>query len=107
MYIAEISPAKYRGALGSASQFGVTFGNLLVYSFGAGWNWHWLAIAGAIPPTTVTIFMTAFPESPRWLIKNGRVNEACQALEFLREASEEECQNECKEICNALGKLLF
>ncbi|XP_028411874.1 solute carrier family 2, facilitated glucose transporter member 8-like [Dendronephthya gigantea] len=102
LYIAEISPAKYRGALGSANQLGVTSGGLLAYSFGAGLNWHWLAIAGAIPPTIVAVFMMGFPETPRWLIKNGRMNEACHVLEFLRKTSDEECRNECTEIRNTL-----
>ncbi|XP_028411873.1 solute carrier family 2, facilitated glucose transporter member 8-like [Dendronephthya gigantea] len=98
LYIAEISPAKYRGALGSANQLGVTFGALLAYSFGSFLNWHWLAIAGAIPSTIMAIFMIRFPETPRWLIRNGRINDACHALEYLRQTTDEECEDECKEI---------
>jgi MFS family permease len=105
LYIAEISPAKYRGALGSANQLGVTVGVLLAYSLGAGLNWHWLAIAGAVPSTVMAILMLGFPETPRWLIKNGRINEACQVLVFLRKTSHEQCADECKEIQSTLGKV--
>ena len=102
LYIAEISPAKYRGALGSANQLGVTFGALIAYSLGAGLNWHWLAIAAAVPITAMAILMLGFPETPRWLIKNGRISEACQALVFLRKTSVDECEDECKEIQSTL-----
>ena len=106
VYIAEISPAKYRGALGSAFQLGVNFGGFLAYSLGAALNWHWLAIAAAVPITVMAMFMLGFPETPRWLIKNGRINEACRALVFLRKRSVQECEDECKEIQCTLGKFL-
>jgi MFS family permease len=107
LYIAEISPAKYRGTLGSANQLGVTFGGLLAYSLGAGLNRHWLAIAAAVPTTVMAILMLRFPETPRWLIKNDRTNEARRALAFLRKTSEDECEDECREIQGSLGKFYF
>ena len=103
LYIAEIAPAKYRGALGSANQLGVTIGFLMAYCLGAGMNWHWLAISGAIIATLMAILMTRFFETPRWLIKNGRISEACQVLVFLRKTSYEECEHECREIHDTLG----
>ena len=104
LYIAEISPAKYRGALGNAFQLGVTFGFLIAYSLGAALNWRWLAIAAAVPITVMAILMLSLPETPRWLIKNGRMNEACQALIFFRKTSVKECDDECKEIQTTFGK---
>ncbi len=83
---------------------GVTFGALISFSLGAGLNWHWLAIAGAVPSALMAILMLGFPETPRWLIKNGRASEACKVLVFLRKASYEECEDECKEIQSTLGK---
>ena len=103
VYIAEIAPAKYRGALGSANQLGITIGTLIVYCLGAGMNWHWLAISGAIITTLMAVLMTRFFETPRWLIKNGRISEACQVLVFLRKTSYEECAHECREIHDTLG----
>ena len=67
-------------------------------------NWHWLAIAGAVPSALMAILMLSFPETPRWLIKNGRAREACEVLAFLRKTSYEECEDECKEIQSTLGK---
>ena len=102
VYIAEISPAKYRGALGSAFQLGVNFGGFLAYSLGAGLDRRWLAIAAAVPITAMAILMLAFPETPRWLIKNGCINESCRALLFFRKTSDSECEDECKEIQSTL-----
>ena len=104
VYVAEISPARYRGALGSVLHIAINLGGFLAYSLGAGLNWHWLAVAAAGPITVMAILMLAFPETPRWLIKNGRINEACQALVFFRKTSLAECEDECKEIQSSLGK---
>ena len=103
VYIAEIAPAEYRGTLGSANQLGVTVGGLLGYGLGAGLKWHWLAIAGAVPSTIMVMLMMRFPETPRWLIKNGRISEARRVLVFLRNTSYEKCENECKEIQDTIG----
>ena len=102
VYVAEISPARYRGALESVLHIGINLGGFLAYSLGAGLNWHWLAIAAAVPITAMAILMLAFPETPRWLIKNGRINEAREALVFFRKTSVEECEDEYNEIRRTL-----
>ena len=102
VYVAEISPARYRGALESVLHIGINLGGFLAYSLGAGLNWHWLAIAAAVPITFMAILMLAFPETPRWLVKNGRIDEACQALVFFRKASLKQCEDECEEIQRTL-----
>ena len=47
--------------------------------------------------------MIRFPETPRWLIRNGRISEAQKALAFLRNTSYEKCEDECKEIQKTIG----
>ena len=66
-------------------------------------RWHWLAIAGVVPSALMVILMIHFPETPRWLIKNGRISEAREVLVFLRKTSYEKCEDECREIQQTLG----
>lgn len=49
-----------------------------VLSFG--YSWRWLALIAAVPPFAVLFCFTFIPESPRWLIANGRQAEAKTVL---------------------------
>lgn len=56
-----------------------------MYCTGIFLHWRivaWIAFIGAIVP----VFMTAFwtPESPLWLIHNGRDNKALESLKYLK-----------------------
>jgi SP family xylose:H+ symportor-like MFS transporter len=101
MYIAEISPAAWRGRLVSLNQLTIVVGilgaqivNWLIAQpvpDGAtdqmirdSWNgqlgWRWMFTAVAVP--SVVFFVSAFfvPESPRWLVKKGRAALAHRVL---------------------------
>ena len=101
MYIAEISPAAWRGRLVSLNQLTIVVGilgaqivNWLIAQpvpDGAtdqmirdSWNgqlgWRWMFTAVAMP--AVIFFVSAFfvPESPRWLVKKGRAALAHRVL---------------------------
>ncbi|MFL5783714.1 MAG: sugar porter family MFS transporter [Bacteriovoracaceae bacterium] len=101
LYIAEVSPAKVRGRLVSLNQFTVVIGILLAQIVnyliaepvpeGAtadqilnSWNgqtgWRWMFAVTAVP--SVLFFASALfiPESPRWLAKKGRKEEARKIL---------------------------
>lgn len=106
VYIAEISPAKYRGALVSISQVGLSLGILIAFCLGPLFdNWRWLAIAGAVPPTLMVMLMTTMPETPYWFIKKERMLEAIRVLKLLRLKSEEEIKEECSDIASTMGEL--
>ncbi|CAM9765552.1 unnamed protein product [Choristocarpus tenellus] len=47
---------------------------------GMGWSWRFLAVAAAIPSLVVLYCFTFIPESPRWLVANGRFQEAKDVL---------------------------
>lgn len=104
LYIAEIFPAKHRGSLTSLNSLGLGFGILTVYCNGAVLHWRWLAIVGAIPAALMSLLMLFCPETPRWLVKVGKIHEARSSLTFLRRASPEECETELEEIKHSLGK---
>lgn len=82
LYISEISPAKIRGALVSVNQMAIVTGILLAYFIN--WifagigpsNWRWMFASGAVPSIIFFILVLRVPESPRWLVKQGRENEA-------------------------------
>jgi sugar porter (SP) family MFS transporter len=86
LYIAEIAPARVRGALVSVNQLAIVTGILLAYFVnwifaGAGpANWRWMYAMGAVPSVVFFLLLLGVPESPRWLVKNGREDEARTVL---------------------------
>ena len=104
MYIAEISPARYRGRLVSLNQVAIVFGILLAQLVnwliarpvppGAtgeaillSWNgqtgWRWMFAVTAIPSVLFLVASLLVPESPRWMASKGRRAEAEQVLKRL------------------------
>lgn len=92
VYIAEISPEKWRGRLGTLFQLGIVIGifltlfvNKMVQGMGDElWNttmgWRWMLGAGAVPALIFLGLLFAVPESPRWLAQRGRRDEALAVL---------------------------
>jgi len=89
MYIAEISPAKYRGRLVAVTQFNIVLGILLAFFSNfiiSGLNlgsleWRWMFGIEAVPAAIFFILLRFTPRSPRWLVANGQVEEAKGVLE--------------------------
>jgi sugar porter (SP) family MFS transporter len=107
MYIAEISPAKWRGRLVGLFQFNVVFGILLAYlsnyilgtmGFGAA-EWRWKLGVTAAPAAFFFVMLFGIPRSPRWLVKKGRIDEA---REVLRLIGEENYEQELKDIIESI-----
>lgn len=84
VYIAEISPPSIRGLLGSCHQLAICIGILFTYGFGAFLPWTWLTISCEAFIIVMTLAMVFIPESPRWLLANGREEETKFALHWLR-----------------------
>jgi SP family arabinose:H+ symporter-like MFS transporter len=101
MYIAEISPAEVRGKFVSMNQLTIVIGILAAQLVNwliarpvpagatageilSSWNgqvgWRWMFGAEAVPAFLFFLFMFAIPESPRWLVKNGREDLAGRVL---------------------------
>jgi len=91
MYIAEISPARYRGRLVAVTQFNIVFGILLAYlsnymvaQFQLGAiEWRWMFGVEAFPALAFFCLLFAVPLSPRWLLSQDRVDEARAVLDKL------------------------
>jgi sugar porter (SP) family MFS transporter len=84
MYIAEVSPARIRGTFVSLFQLAVTIGILLSYivcaMLASAEAWRWMLGLAAVPGLALAIGMMAMPESPRWLVKQARRNDARAVL---------------------------
>lgn len=88
VYIAEISPEKWRGRLGSLFQLGIVTGifltlfiNKVIQGMGDDtWNttmgWRWMLGMEAVPAFLFIGLLFTVPESPRWLAQKGQVEEA-------------------------------
>jgi sugar porter (SP) family MFS transporter len=103
MYIAEIAPARARGRLVGMFQFNIVFGILLAYfsnyvlglTAAGGDEWRWKLGVAALPAAAFFFMLFPIPESPRWLAKRRRVDEA---REVLRLTGEENYEAELKDI---------
>jgi sugar porter (SP) family MFS transporter len=78
VYIAEIAPAGSRGSLVSLNQLMIVIGisvsffsNYFLLSLGAE-SWRWMLGVQAIPAAVYFLLLTLVPESPRWLLTQGR-----------------------------------
>ena len=104
LYIAEISPPRFRGGMVSCYQLAITIGVLAAYFSNALFRelsvrsdivaeatglcrWMivdevWRAMFGAmlLPAGAFLLLLLGVPESPRWLTKQGRVVEATRIL---------------------------
>ncbi|XP_076085140.1 solute carrier family 2, facilitated glucose transporter member 5-like [Mytilus galloprovincialis] len=90
LYLAEISPKKIRGAVGTCQQLFITVGiltsNILGVSkvFGTDTLWPGVFIFNAFPAIVCLIGLPFCPESPRYLlITKGKVEEARTAMKRL------------------------
>ncbi|KAI7886557.1 general substrate transporter [Lichtheimia hyalospora FSU 10163] len=88
MYIAEISPPKYRGALGCVLQLLMTIGIFLIEAIGLGLRsavgWR-IVVMLTVAPTALQVVLLPFcARSPRWLISKNRIDEARAEMLRLR-----------------------
>jgi sugar porter (SP) family MFS transporter len=89
MYIAEISPARFRGRLVAITQFNIVLGILLAFLSNyliSGLNlgnaeWRWMFGVEVLPALLFYLLLFFNPESPRWLVTNKRIEEARKVLE--------------------------
>ena len=108
MYIAEISPAHMRGRLVAINQLAIVIG--ILSTFFSNWllvdigpnNWRWMFAVGAFPSGIFFLFLLFIPESPRWLVKQGKVDIAFAILS--RVGGSNHAETEIKEIKSTIEK---
>ncbi|XP_032564278.1 solute carrier family 2, facilitated glucose transporter member 6 [Chiroxiphia lanceolata] len=84
VYISEISHPGVRGMLGACPQIMAVLGSLVLYALGLVLDWRWLAVAGEVPVLVMIILLCFMPNSPRFLLSQGKEEEALGSLCWLR-----------------------
>jgi SP family sugar:H+ symporter-like MFS transporter len=95
-YIAEIAPARIRGRLGSLQQLAIVVGifiallvDYLIAAAAGGSKsklalgleaWRWMFLAMTVPAVAYGLLTLRIPESPRYLVRQGRLDEARRVL---------------------------
>lgn len=123
MYIAEVSPAEKRGKFVTINQLTIVIGvlaaqlvNLMIAQPVASdatmadilnsWNgqtgWRWMFGAELVPALAFLLLMFLVPESPRWLAKAGRQQQASKILQ--RIGGEAYARNTMNDIMRTLDK---
>jgi len=122
MYIAEISPAHKRGRLVSINQLTIVIGILaaqvinwliaqpvpeaagmeyILNSWNGQYGWRWMFGAETVPAFLFFLLMFFVPESPRWLVKYDRDQQAARILS--RVGGKEYAAFEITDIRNTLA----
>lgn len=90
VYSAEVSPASIRGAIVTSFQLYVAFGilvgfssNLIFMNIGR-LAWRFQLAAAFVPAVPLMVLIWLCPESPRWLMKKGRYQQAYRAFNRIR-----------------------
>lgn len=119
MYIAEISPPEIRGRMVSFNQLNIVIGisvafftNYLILSLGQSdlawaqalrfgeWNWRWMLGVEALPAIFYFLALFSVPESPRWLVMNGKEADALDVM--ARFSNREQAEADLKEVLVSL-----
>jgi sugar porter (SP) family MFS transporter len=84
VYVSELAPPQSRGMLIGLYQFALTAGIALADLVGywlAGWHaWRLMFGLGILPASLFLVLVLTVPESPRWLMAQGRSEEAEMVL---------------------------
>ncbi|HEY5222257.1 MAG TPA: sugar porter family MFS transporter [Microbacteriaceae bacterium] len=105
-YIGEIAPAKMRGALSSLQQLAITLGIFIALLSDAAlagpegnamrelWfgvpAWRWMLLVGVVPAVVYGILALSIPESPQFLIRKGKNDEALAVVRDVTGAADPE-----------------
>ncbi|KAB1207244.1 Polyol transporter 5 [Morella rubra] len=109
VYTAEISPASTRGFISSFPDVFINVGILLGYVSNYAFSklpthlgWRLMLGGGAVPSVMLGFVVFVMPESPRWLVMQGRLGDAKLVLDKTSD-SKEEAHLRLAEIKEAAG----
>lgn len=100
LYISEIAPVALRGKLVTLNQLAITGGivvsYLIDYAFAGSQAWRWMFAMAVIPAAAFGIGLMLIPNSPRWLVSRGQMDQARAVMKRLR--APEQVEGELSEI---------
>jgi SP family galactose:H+ symporter-like MFS transporter len=104
VYVAESAPAAVRGSLLTAYQLAIVsaliIGYLTGYLLAGTHSWRWMLGLAAVPATLLLPLLIRMPDTARWYVLKGRVDDARRAL--LRVEPDAHVDEELAEIGRAL-----
>lgn len=84
LYLSESAPTRIRGAVATLNQVFISIGFLLAYGADlwlSGWAaWRWMVGLAVIPGVLLAVGIAFQSESPRWLVRHNRLDEARAVL---------------------------
>ncbi len=96
LYISEIAPVAIRGKLVSINQVALTSGIVIAYlvdyALAGSEAWRWMFALAVIPAAIFGIGLMLIPLSPRWLVDQGRTDQARAVLKRIRGPAEVEAE---------------
>ncbi|TFY62941.1 hypothetical protein EVJ58_g3541 [Rhodofomes roseus] len=85
LYIQELSPTRLRGRMVAVNVVAITGGQVIAYGIDAAFQnmdggWRWMVGLGTVPAGLQLMFLFFLPESPRIMIRRGRLDGAHRTL---------------------------
>ncbi|XP_028041483.1 facilitated trehalose transporter Tret1-like [Bombyx mandarina] len=83
-YVGEVTEHSIRGSLCTVTQLFLAIGILIMYFLGTVVNWRNAALISVGAPILAILFSLFVPETPVWLLSQGRDKDALDSLCYLR-----------------------
>lgn len=96
VFVAESAPPRSRGAMLVAYQVativGIICGYVVGYFLAGHGAWRWMLGIAAIPALLVTLVLITMPDTPRWYVSKGRIDEARTTLRAIEPDGDTEAE---------------
>ncbi|WP_019547896.1 sugar porter family MFS transporter [Streptomyces sulphureus] len=96
LYLSEMASTRVRGAVSTLNQLMITVGIFVAYVSNALLApyeaWRWMLGLAVVPSVVMLAGLILMPETPRWLLRNGREAEARAVMARTRRADEVEAE---------------
>ncbi|WP_129659818.1 sugar porter family MFS transporter [Rothia uropygialis] len=103
VFLAELAPFEIRGSIAGRNEVAIVIGQLSAFVINAILGstlghldgiWRLMFAISAMPAVCLFVGMLRMPESPRWLVENGRRDQALEVLRSVRPESRAEIELE-------------